>query len=826
MTLPVQTIADQTIEHLASGQDVILTAPTGSGKSTLLPLLLLASPHFEGKSILMLEPRRLAAMSVARYMASQIGEAVGQQVGYRIRQDQKSSANTRLLVVTEGILTRILQHDPELAEFDVVIFDECHERNLHADLAFALCLDAQQGLREDLRLMMMSATLAVDDFQRCLPEAQRVTCEGRQFPVHCHYQLRDTRTQWLPQCLNLLNRAITEQSEGDILVFLPGVSEIKRLHEQFRNNSETATQFELLELYGDMPQKLQQKIFEHSEQRRIIFSTNIAETSLTLPRVRVVVDSGFERSMRFVASAATGRLELRQIALASAQQRAGRAGRVAEGHCYRLWSEQQQLSFQPTIVPEVEYSDLTQLALELANWGVSELTALRWITMPNVGHWRQAQAQLKWMNAIDNKGTLTTHGQLMHRSGSHPRWAHLMVNAAKISDNSLALACLAAALLDSKDVLQGRHVGVEFSQRIEQVLHSKGSIHNAILQQARQWYKRNSTSLWPSNIDSSELITVMMQSFPDRVAKLRQNQQYAMANGSGVQLPMDDGLTQSSWLLVLHYQLSEHHSDGWVRYAIKLSEQDVNHHLSDHIQSTDHVYWDEQKKKVVGETQRRFGSIVLSKQPLPSPDGQQLAYALMKYIERKGLKLLPWTDAARSLCERSRLVQQLQLHAHWPDFSETALVNELSQWLLPYLQGMRTVNELKSLNLTQILKSYLGYQHEQQLAQWFPTHFDTPLGRSVHIEYAESGAKISVPMQEMYGFDEIVELAGGHYRLTFELLSPAKRPIQLTQNLPQFWAGSYRDVQKEMKGRYPKHVWPDDPANTQPTRYTKRRPKT
>lgn len=818
MSLPVAQIAQATIQTLSQSQDVILTAPTGSGKSTLLPLLLLNSSEFANKKIIMLEPRRLAAMSVARYMAAQLGEKVGEQVGYRIRQQFKSSAKTRLLVVTEGILTRMLQQDPELAEYALVIFDECHERNLQADLAFALCLDAQQGLREDLRLLMMSATLAVDAFRRCLPEAKLIECEGRQYPVHCHYQMRDPHQNWLPQCFSLIKRALSEQTEGDVLIFLPGVREIHTLYEQAQQD-EAFKAFELLKLYGDLPSQAQQQIFAEAPQRRIIFSTNIAETSLTLPRVRVVVDSGFERSMRFVPSAGVGRLELKQVALASAQQRAGRAGRVAEGDCYRLWSEQQQLSFQPTIVPEVLYTELTQLVLELANWGVNEPEQLTWLTLPNSGHWAQAQSQLRWLNAIDDKGTITAHGRAMQRLGLSPRLAHLLVLASEQGVQELALAACCAALLEEKS-----RGGVEFTRRLEQFVSSEGSRSRLVWQQAQNWFQRAGGSKWPTKVSSVGLEALLIKAFPDRVARLRQENRYATSDGLGVQLPGDDGLLGSHWLLVLNHQLSEHHADAWIRDAVVLEQEQLVALVPEQITQQAKVYWNDSKQKVMAELQTRLGQLILSRKPLPNPDPEQVAEALLAAVAKKGLQLLPWSNAAKSLCERSCLAAQWRLSEEWPDLSESGLKQSLSEWLLPYLAGMRSLAELKQLDLLQILQNYLGYQESQQLATWLPTQFETPLGRKASIEYdAESGAKVAVPMTEMYGFNQKVMLAEGRCELAFELLSPAQRPLQLTKDLPQFWQGSYKEIQKEMKGRYPKHYWPDEPAQAQATRQTKRR---
>lgn len=818
MSLPVAQIAPQTITTLHQQLDVILTAPTGSGKSTLLPLLLLKAPEFKGKKIIMLEPRRLAAMSVARYMASQLGEQVGCQVGYHIRQQRKSSAQTRLLVVTEGILTRMLQQDPELSDFHLVIFDECHERNLQADLAFALCLDAQQGLRDDLRLLMMSATLDVEAFQRCLPQALLIECEGRQYPVHCHYQLRDGHQPWLPQCFALCKRAALEQAEGDLLIFLPGVREIQELYQQAKADPLLA-EFELLMLYGDLSSAEQQQIFAESPQRRMIFSTNIAETSLTLPRVRVVVDSGFERSMRFVANAGLGRLELKQISLASAQQRAGRAGRVAEGNCYRLWSEQQELSFQPTIVPEVSYAELTSLALELANWGVTELEQLTWLSFPNRGHWQQAQSQLRWLKAIDDKGGITSHGRAMHQLGVSTRLAHLLVLAAAQGERELALAACCAALLEEKS-----RGGVEFSHRLEEFIRSKGGRLRIQWQQAQSWFQRAGGKRWPAQLSTLGLQELLLQAFPDRVARLRQDNRYATSGGVGVQLPLNDALQGSQWLLVLHHQLSEHHADAWMRDVILLEPETVRLTLASQITTKATVTWHDAKQRVVAEQQEKLGHLVLKRQPLPNPEPERVAEALLAAVNKKGLQTLPWSDAAKSFCQRVRLVQAWGLVDSWPDFSEPALLENLNTWLLPYLAGFRSLTDLKQLDLLQILQSYLGYSESQQLAQWLPTHFETPLGRRVGIEYdVASGAKVSVPLTEMYGFNQQVELAQGRCVLAFELLSPAQRPLQLTQDLPLFWQGSYQAVQKEMKGRYPKHYWPDEPASAQATRHTKRR---
>ncbi|MBW8189520.1 ATP-dependent helicase HrpB [Neiella marina] len=817
--LPVFDIADEVASALlTSSQDVILTAPTGSGKSTLLPLLLLQHPAFANKRMLMLEPRRLAAMSVAQYMASQLGEPIGQRVGYQIRQQQKRSAATQLMVVTEGILTRLLQHDPELTDYDLVIFDECHERNLQADLAFALCLDAQQGLRDDLRLLLMSATLEIEDFKRCLPEARLISSEGRQFPVHLHYRMRDPKQAWLPQCFSLLKQATQEQPEGDVLVFVPGFREIQQLLQWAQETPELANTFDWMPLYGDLSPSEQQKIFHPGAKRRVIVATNIAETSITLPRVRTVVDSGFERTMRFVSSANAGRLQTKQISRASAQQRAGRAGRVAEGHCYRLWSEQQQQSFEPNIVPEVHYAELTQLAVELAQWGVSELDQLTWLTPPNSGHWQHAKEQLRWLKAVDSTGAINAHGRAMSQLGLAPRLAHLLVLASAEGDELLASACLSAALLEDKT----NQRSCEFIRRVEA---ASSSGKRQQLQQAKQWFKRAGGQQWPTKLHTQGLVELLLQAFPDRVAKRRQQSTYATSDGVGVQLPTDDALQNANWLLVLQHQLSEFHADSWVRAAVEISPDLIEQKLGNFIESAEQVNWDDDKAKVIGRRLRKLGRLTLTSEPLTAINDHQIEQALCGWVKRKGLRVLQWTPAIANFCQRVTLAKRWQLAGSkdWPDFDEPSLLATLEHWLLPYLAGMRSHKALKQFDALPALRAYLGFQQAQLLDKSLPTQFETPLGRLVAIQYdADAGAKISVPMQEMYGCNDQVLLADGRCPLTFELLSPAKRPLQLTQNLPQFWQGSYREVQKEMKGRYPKHLWPDDPANTLPTRKTKR----
>ena len=604
-----------------------------------------------------------------------------------------------------------------------------------------------------------------------------------------------------------------------MLVFLPGAREIQHLQEQALQDEAIRSEFELLLLYGDLSDEEQQRIFTPSEQRRIIFSTNIAETSLTLPRVRVVVDSGFERSMRFVAHAGVGRLELKQISVASAMQRAGRAGRVAEGHCYRLWSEQQQQSFQPTIVPQVHYSELTAMALELAQWGVHQPEQLLWLTPPNAGHWQQAQQQLRWLGAIDDKGAISAVGRRMHAVGLSPKLAHLLVLAADENDAVLALACLTAALLDA-----GTKGSVDFSRKLDALIRSPSGSQKALHQQAHHWFKRVGGKNWPRQIDTSGLNELLLKAFPDRVARLRQGQQYATSDGIGVQLPLDDALTGCHWLLVLNHELSEHHADAWIRDALLVDRETIDRILAEHIRLQPKVYWDDQKQKVMAEQQTRLGQLVLAKQPIARPDPELFAQALLAAVRKKGLQTLPWNDAAHSLCQRCQLLAQWQINTDWPDLSDAGLMASLDSWLLPYLAGMRSLAEIKELNLVQLLQTHLGYQHCLQLQAWLPTHFESPLGRQIAIEYnAKTGGKVSLPLTEMYGFNQKVHLANGHCVLAFELLSPAGRPLQLTQDLPQFWQGSYREIQKEMKGRYPRHFWPDEPAMSQPTRHTKRR---
>ncbi len=832
--LPIDGILPLLCQTLTVNHAVVLQAPPGAGKTTHVPLALLDEAWLAGRSILMLEPRRLAARAACARMAQLRGETAGETVGYRIRFDTKVSSKTRIEVLTEGILTRRLQTDPELKNVGLVIFDEFHERHLHADLALALCLDSHNALREDLKILVMSATLDGESISKLLGDAPIVTSEGRRYPVDIRYLPRDPSGPLPPLVCDAVLTAL-EKDEGDVLVFLPGAWEIRRTQELLE--AQVAARVDVHPLYGDLSWEIQDRAIRPSAGRRkIVLATPIAETSLTIEGVRVVVDSGFARVPQFDPRSGLTRLATVRISRASSEQRAGRAGRLAPGVCYRLWSETTQRGLVPQSLPEIRSADLASLALELAAWGAREARSLAWLDPPPEAAFSQARELLTELDALDSSGLITKTGRAMARLPLHPRLSHMLFTAEHLGLE--ALACDVAALLSERDILAGEsRRSTDFTQRLEALwafrLHGRqgAQSHHAdagacarVNQAAQQYRRMQSLSESVNTADAGSAGLLLALAYPDRVALARApgETRYLLASGRGARLPEAEIRLRQSCIVAASLDAGE--TEGLIYSAAPLDVHVLRKHLATHLRTEDVVRWDGQQQAVVARREERFGALVLDSKPLTDADANQMRAAMLDGIRRLGIEMLPWTREAREWQARVLSLRHWLPAENWPDVSDMALRETLDDWLGPYLDGITRRDHLTRLDLSAILKNLLGWEQGRRLEEEAPTHLEVPSGSRVRLEYipGESPA-LKVKLQEMFGLADTPRVAGGKVPVTLHLLSPAQRPIQVTQDLRGFWERTYPEVKKELKGRYPKHPWPEDPWSAAPTRRATRR---
>ena len=834
--LPITAVLPALAQTLAAAPAVVLQAPPGAGKSTGVPLALLDAPWLAGRRIVMLEPRRLAARAVAARMSALLGEPPGATVGYRVRFEARVSARTRIEVVTEGILTRRLQSDPELAGVGLLIFDEFHERSLHADLALALARDAQLGLREDLKLLLMSATLDGERLCRLLDDAPLVSSEGRAHPVAIRHVAREPEAP-LPEALaQQVVRLLAEES-GDVLAFLPGGAEIRRAAERLRT---LAPQVSVLPLYGELPAAEQQRALEPAPdgRRRVVLATTIAETSLTIDGIRLVVDGGWTRAPRFDAASGLTRLATVRVSRAAAAQRAGRAGRLGPGLCLRLWTAATDSTLAPFSAPEILEADLAPLALELAAWGAAA-GALVWLDPPNPGALAQAQELLRGLDALDADARITAQGRALLALGLHPRLGHLLLRGRALGLG--ALACDLAALLDERDPLRGEAArSADLTLRLEALAAVRAGAREAargfgadasacarLLEAARVLRERLDVPAADprASIRSQDLALLVAAAYPDRIARRRDGSpdRFLLASGRGARLREGDALTGSDWLAVAALDAGER--EGRIFLAVALDLPTLETALAGHIAEVAEVRWDEREQAVVARRERRLGALLLDARALARPEPAALRRAMCAGIERLGLDALPWTDGLRDWQKRVQSLRHWQPEAGWPEVSDAALAATLGDWLQPYLDGCTRREHLARLDLAAILHARLDWPQTQRLAALAPTHLDVPSGSRLRLEYAADGAApvLAVKLQEMFGLADTPRIADGRIAVTLHLLSPARRPIQVTQDLRGFWERTYAEVRKELKGRYPKHPWPDDPWTAVPTARAKPR---
>ena len=842
--LPIDAVLPDLRAALATRHEAVLEAPPGAGKTTRVPLALLDEPWLAGQTILMLEPRRLAARAAAERLASELGEAVGETVGYRIRLDSKVGPRTRIEVVTEGILARRLQDDPGLEGVGLVIFDEFHERSLDADLALALTLSGRELLRDGppLRVLPMSATLDGERLAALLGGAPRIRSEGRMFPVDIHWGRAAQPGEALePRVTQSVLQALAEQS-GSLLVFLPGQAEIRRVQAALQDSLAGRAGILLCPLHGELDLAAQRAAIEPAPagQRKVVLATNIAETSLTIDGVRVVVDAGLERVPRFDPASGMTRLDTQRISRASATQRAGRAGRLQPGVCYRLWSQTQHEQLAAHGSAEILQADLAGLALQLARWGVDEVNELVWLDPPPPAALTQARELLQRLGALQPRGkgwALTAHGQAMATLPAHPRLAHLLLRG-----QSLGLGALAAdlaALLSERDILRG--AGADLHSRLA-LLSGEARGPRAAqggVQRARQ-LARQFRGLLPQRIgqavsdpeDPRWLGCLLAFAYPDRIARQRRagSADYRLANGRAAQFGEADALMKHEWLVIADLGSRQGQREERIYLAADLDPMLFDGPLAEQVSASEVLDWDEREGVLRAERQRRVGELVLSSEALGGLDEAARSRALLGLLRRKGLELLPWTPELRQWQARVLLLRHLDLASQdaseWPDVSDAALLATLEDWLLPYLGRVSRLSHFAALDLAAILAGLLPWPLPQRLDELAPKALEVPSGSKIRLDYSEQPPVLAVRLQELFGLAATPRIAGGRLGVKLHLLSPAQRPVQVTQDLASFWANTYAEVKKDLKGRYPKHYWPDDPLIAEPTARAKPRKTT
>jgi ATP-dependent helicase HrpB len=810
--LPVTEVLGEITQALAVDTRAVLSAPPGAGKTTLVPLALLGEPWCTGK-IILLEPRRLAARAAASRMASILGEAVGERVGYRMRLDNRVSARTRIEVVTEGVFARMILDDPELEGVSAVLFDEFHERSLDADLGLALAVDVQSALRDDLRLLVMSATLDVDRVAALLGDPKVVKSEGRAFPIDIQYRERAAGGRIEDAMAAAISDAHRDE-KGSILAFLPGQAEIARTAERLQGRFGPETL--IVPLYGNLSQTEQDLAIKPAPvgQRKVVLATSIAETSITIDGVRIVIDSGLQRLPVFEPSTGITRLETVRVSRASADQRAGRAGRTEPGIAVRLWHQGQNAALPAFTPPQILASDLSGLALDLAHWGVQDPNALAFLDPPPAPALKEAKALLAQLGALDDSGGLTDQGKLMRELALPPRLAAMAISAAQ--EGLGQQACLLAVMLTEQG-LGGN--SIDLDERLQRFRNERGERADA----ARKLAQRIAASL-PGKKRSAEPATVgrlLIHGYPDRIALQRGGRgRFVMANGRGGELAETERLSSSKMLVIA--DLTGRAAGARVLAAAEITRADVEAELQDAIIERDECFFDRASRQVRARKVTRLGAIIFEEKPLPRPTGEEAARALAEGVRELGLQVLPFSKEGAQLRDRIGFLHRT-IGEPWPDMSDEALLERLEDWFVPFQGNAASLDAINSGSLSDGLRALVPHDVVQDLNKLAPTHFEAPTGERHPIRYDGEEPVLAIRVQELFGLTKHPAIAGGRLPLLLELTSPAHRPIQTTRDLPGFWAGSWKDVRAEMRGRYPKHPWPEDPAHAQPTTRAKPR---
>ena len=817
-TLPIDAILDDLDAALAQKASLVVQAAPGAGKTTRSPLALLNRPWLQGQKILMLEPRRLAARMAAARMASTLGEKPGETVGYRVRLESAVGPRTRIEVVTEGILTRRLQSDTDLAGVGVLIFDEFHERSLDADLGLALALDIQRALRPDLRIVVMSATLDQGAVAMVLGEGTPViTAPHRPFPVETRYLDRpragkSSGADLAADMAALIRRALAEET-GSVLAFLPGEGEIRRTQDLL---GDLPSGIIVAPLFGALSPAEQDRAVNPAPAgtRKVVLATTIAETSLTIEGVRVVADCGYKRSPRFNPRRGMSELDTVRVSKASAEQRRGRAGRLEPGVCYRLWTAPEDRALAAYDEPEMLTADLAPLALDLAAWGVADPAALTWMTPPPAAAYGQAVDLLKRLEALDAAGRITPEGKAMAALPLHPRLAHMIHRAAGVG--AAGVACDLAALLAERDILRSRDA--DLRTRLEALRGERSDANRGAIQRVRQAAKqiRGIARVKDDSGSSADAGILAALAYPDRIAQRRgPGGKYRLSGGGGATLDPNDALAAQEFLAVA--DLGGSGREGQIYLAAPVSQSELETTFAADITETAEVAWDSRAKAVTARAQRRLGALVLADKPLRDPDPDKQLAALLTGVRELGLGVLPWTPASEALRTRAGFLRRALDDDTWPDMSEAALLAALEIWLGPFASGITRIDGLARIDLHAALMTLLPWPLPAKLDELAPTHVQVPSGSHIAVDYgAEGGPALSVKMQEVFGLTSTPLVAGGRAPVTLHLLSPAQRPLAVTRDLASFWANVYPQVRGEMRGRYPRHNWPEDPVAAAP----------
>ena len=905
-SFPIDEILPEINKTLTHHNGLVIQAPPGAGKTTQVPLALLDAPWLGSKNIMMLEPRRVAVRSAARYMASLLGERVGERVGYQIRMERKMSQATRIEVVTEGILTARLQSDPSLAGIGAVIFDEFHERNLNSDLGLALCLEIQEALREDLKILVMSATLDPEPVAAMMGNAPTLISQGRSWPVKTHYldpaaffsrsggrfsgnSEYQERIALEKACVSAIRQAL-EQEQGDILVFLPGMREIRSMEKRIKVSlSDILTPgIDLLPLHGSLSPRDQDRAILGTDfksvpggHRKIVLSTAIAETSITMEGVSIVIDMGLMRMSRFYPGRGMDRLETVVAPISSVDQRRGRAGRTGPGTCFRLWSQTSHAQRLPFPAPEISQTDLADMVLQLALWGVKKPSELKWLDLPPESTFSQARDLLIRLGALDKTGRITPHGKTLSHLGIHPRLGHMICRGKAMGQGMMA--CQMAALLQDRDIVNFTHGSrdADITLRLEILYaHAKNghagkngmSINTKAVDQvirtaqhlARK-IKITGNKMSNALVDLSQAGSLLSFAFPERIAMARPGQRglFLMASGAGAKMHTEDPLAGASFIVAA--QLDGQGNNAMVFLGAPHDVTGVERDFSENIVDKEVIAWDESTKSVKAYQERRYGALLLSTSMLRKVDTHKMTLAMVEGIRTEGLSILPWTKPLRTWQARVCFLLATGNYPNFPRLDDAFLLNTLESWLLPFLTGISSAGALKRVDLTSALESQLTWKQRRQIHQDAPTHITVPSGSRIPLVYGDtciSPAKINTPdpppdkgkhsgsksgsknsvntspdkkeisdgpilpvrLQEMFGCTDTPTIAKGSVAVTLHLLSPAGRPVQITRDLKSFWENTYIDVKKDLKGRYPRHYWPDNPLEAQPTRRAKPKP--